>query len=150
MDALKLAELFHMIYERRAPEFGYETRKETKNFDPTTPNGQLMVAVCGEIIKYMEAGDFWSNLVYPEGAKPQEIEAELTDYHDILGEVDKVYDYVTCGRISKPNASARVVIGEFEELWERKDDKEDTYVGGGGVIFCSHCGSPCGVAEDDK
>lgn len=44
-----LARRFHEIYERRAPEFGYETRTETRQFDPTTPNGQLMVAVCSEI-----------------------------------------------------------------------------------------------------
>ncbi len=44
-----LARRFHEIYERRAPEFGYETRKETRAFDPTTPNGRLMIAVCTEI-----------------------------------------------------------------------------------------------------
>lgn len=44
-----LARQFHEIYERRAPEFGYETRTETREFDPTTPNGRLMIAVCGEI-----------------------------------------------------------------------------------------------------
>jgi hypothetical protein len=82
MNELKLTELFHEIYERRAPEFGYETRKETKKFDPTTPNGRLMIAVCGEII-------------------------------------------------------------------ERLKLKGDTYVGGGGVIFCSTCGAPCGVVEDE-
>lgn len=50
MTALDLAIMFHEIYERRAPEFGYETRKETRAFNPDTPNGQLMCAVCGEII----------------------------------------------------------------------------------------------------
>jgi hypothetical protein len=50
MTAIELAELFHEIYERRAPKFGYETRKETRSFDPNSPNGQLMIAVCGEII----------------------------------------------------------------------------------------------------
>lgn len=50
MTALELAELFHEIYERRAPEFGYETRTETRVFNPDTPNGQLMIAVCDEII----------------------------------------------------------------------------------------------------
>lgn len=44
--ALQLAVFFHDTYERLAPSFGYETRKETRKFDPTTPNGKLMIAVC--------------------------------------------------------------------------------------------------------
>lgn len=44
-----LALRFHETYERLAPQFGYETRPDTKAFDPTTPNGRLMIAVCGEI-----------------------------------------------------------------------------------------------------
>ncbi len=51
MTALDLAILFHETYERLAPEYGYETRTETRRFDPDTPNGQLMVAVCGELIE---------------------------------------------------------------------------------------------------
>ena len=49
--ARALAEQFHEIYERLAPSFGYETRNETRQFDPSTPNGQLMIAVCGEIAR---------------------------------------------------------------------------------------------------
>lgn len=49
MSAEELARQFHEIYERLAPFFGYETRTETRAFDPTTPNGRLMIAVCGEI-----------------------------------------------------------------------------------------------------
>jgi len=45
-----LARRFHEIYERLAPDFGYETRKETREFDKETPNGKLMIAVCREII----------------------------------------------------------------------------------------------------
>ncbi len=39
-----IATAFHEHYERLAPQFGYETRPDTRAFDPTTPNGQLMVA----------------------------------------------------------------------------------------------------------
>lgn len=45
-----LAECFHNLYEKYAPEFGYETRKDTKKFDPESPNGLLMTKVCHEII----------------------------------------------------------------------------------------------------
>jgi hypothetical protein len=45
-----LARQFHEAYERLAPQFGYETRAETRQFDPQSPNGRLMVAVCAEIM----------------------------------------------------------------------------------------------------
>jgi len=51
LTPLGLAVLFHDTYERLAPDFGYETRKETRAFDPESPNGKLMIAVCGEILK---------------------------------------------------------------------------------------------------
>ena len=50
MEAAKLARQFHETYERLAPSFGYETREDTKQFDPESKNGRLMVAVCGEIV----------------------------------------------------------------------------------------------------
>lgn len=50
-DPLALAVLFHVTYERLAPTSGYETRKETRVFDPESPNGKLMVATCVEIQK---------------------------------------------------------------------------------------------------
>ena len=49
MSPLELAIKFHEAYERLAPQFGYETRNDTKDFDPNSPNGQLMIAVCGEV-----------------------------------------------------------------------------------------------------
>lgn len=46
MDAIeKRAREFHEAYERLAPQFGYETRPETREFDPESPNGRLMMAV---------------------------------------------------------------------------------------------------------
>jgi len=46
-----LALLFHELYEKKAPEFGYKTKDETKAFDPESPNGKLMIAVAHEINK---------------------------------------------------------------------------------------------------
>lgn len=40
-----LARYFHIKYEELAPQYGYETRTDTKKFDPESPNGKLMVAV---------------------------------------------------------------------------------------------------------
>lgn len=54
MTALELATLFHETYERLAPQYGYETRTETRVFDPETPNGRLMVAVCGAIAEKLK------------------------------------------------------------------------------------------------
>jgi hypothetical protein len=53
-EEVQLAILFHNTYENLAPNFGYETRADTKSFETTTPNGMLMIAVCKEIIKWMQ------------------------------------------------------------------------------------------------
>lgn len=44
-----LARRFHETYEQLAPSFGYETRPETREFDPASPNGRLMIAVCAAL-----------------------------------------------------------------------------------------------------
>lgn len=49
-ERFKIARDFHDTYERLAPQFGYETRKDTKQFDPNSPNGKLMQAVCKEVV----------------------------------------------------------------------------------------------------
>lgn len=51
LPELKLAKLFHETYERLAPQFGYETRPETRQFDPQSTNGLLMTAVCKEVLE---------------------------------------------------------------------------------------------------
>ena len=50
-EALTLAKLFHETYERLAPEYGYETRVESRVPWHELPSGnqQLMIAVCGTI-----------------------------------------------------------------------------------------------------
>jgi len=50
MIDLELAKLFHDTYEKLAPTYGYETRSGTKIFDPASPNGKLMIAVCKIIL----------------------------------------------------------------------------------------------------
>lgn len=51
MDALELARFFHDTYERLAPEYGYETRAETRRFESGSANGRLMQAVCAEVLQ---------------------------------------------------------------------------------------------------
>lgn len=46
----ELARKFYELYERLAPSYGYETRPETKAFDPTSNNGRLMIAVTDELL----------------------------------------------------------------------------------------------------
>jgi len=53
MTPLELATLVHTTYKQLAPIFGYQTRPETRIFDPMSPNGRLMVAVCGAIQQHL-------------------------------------------------------------------------------------------------
>ena len=53
ISPIKLAVMFHATYERLAPKFGYETKKETKIFDASSPNGKLMIEVCRELQDYI-------------------------------------------------------------------------------------------------
>lgn len=50
-ESYRLARRFHGFYEQSASAFGYKTKKETKEFDPESPNGRLMAWVCYEIVK---------------------------------------------------------------------------------------------------
>jgi hypothetical protein len=50
MTPKEMAILFHDTYEQLAPQFGYETREDTREFDEHSPNGQLMISVC-EVVK---------------------------------------------------------------------------------------------------
>ena len=45
-EVYKLAKQFHTLYELLAPDFGYETREDTKEFDEHSKNGRLMMEVC--------------------------------------------------------------------------------------------------------
>lgn len=77
-EAEKLARLFHETYERLSPEYGYETRPDTKQFDPQSKNGRLMVAVCGEIMnRLIEPGHAVEIKDAP--TKADDIEYEWTD-----------------------------------------------------------------------
>ena len=42
----KIARMFHDNYERLAPQYGYTTRSDTKEWDPKSVNAELMIATC--------------------------------------------------------------------------------------------------------
>lgn len=50
-----MARFFHETYERLAPQYGYETRPETREFSHESANGRLMAAVCEEFRKVVSA-----------------------------------------------------------------------------------------------
>ena len=54
-DMVGIAVLFHETYERLAPQFGYETRADTKKFDPESQNGRLMIATMSELVPLLRA-----------------------------------------------------------------------------------------------
>ncbi len=87
--SLRAAILFHDTYEKLAPEYGYETRPDTKQFDPRTPNGRLMIAVCetvlaAQVAPYKTALERIFNLGHNDdclfcGFKDKEAKAVLTN-----------------------------------------------------------------------
>lgn len=56
MDPEELAILFHESYERLAPQFGYETRKESAKpwIDVPEPNKSLMIAVAKDVLNRLD------------------------------------------------------------------------------------------------
>lgn len=70
--------------------------------------------------------NFWKDLVEENGVLDKDkVMRELSDYEFMLDQVPKVYCEVTGSRISKPNTYAYEVIGQFNELFDRKDWYED-------------------------
>ena len=65
---------------------------------------------------HLQSADFWSNWVYPDGATAEQVQNELDDFHMVIGNVSKVYDHITKGRIFKPNTIAEDVISVAEDV----------------------------------
>jgi len=106
----ELARRFHDTYERLAPEFGYETRTDTREFDPQSSNGRLMIAVCKEIGCFIDAEKARADRVedafraFCEGLEMREIDAIVIGEPDDtrrLGEVmaAMIRDAITEGEV---------------------------------------------------
>ncbi len=54
-EAKRLAQLFHETYERLAPDYGYETKEDSRTDWDSVPekNKALMIATCEEVMKHM-------------------------------------------------------------------------------------------------
>lgn len=75
----QLARKFHNIYEKLAPKFGYETRKDTRDFDPSTPNGKLMIAVCEEILNQSSKVELQKEFAFPTAQPNWNSDGEIAD-----------------------------------------------------------------------
>lgn len=69
-EAENLARRFHETYERLAPQFGYETRRESAKPWEEVPeqNRNLMIAVCAEILDEDDAFNRVKKII--RGLKP--------------------------------------------------------------------------------
>jgi hypothetical protein len=114
-NGLELAKKFHELYEKNAPNYGYETRKETREFNEDTPNGKLMIAVCEQILASLPA---------PESGQQSD---EPLWYIE-----DHLYDYLIQQNYSKEIAKELAKLwadgfqGAFKKGWEmgRNKDKD--------------------------
>ena len=77
---------FHKYYERLAPNYGYETRKDTKEFDFNSNNGKLMYATVSEIISPL----------LQKVEQLENIRKEAIEYikEDMYGEPNELYGLV--------------------------------------------------------
>ena len=64
--------------------------------------------------------EFWVPLLYANGGVDMEqVKRELFDFQMVMGEVSKVYDYITAGKISKCTTAAHYVIDATEQHYAR-------------------------------
>jgi len=81
--AYRLARRFHEFYEQSAPAFGYETKKETKEFDPESPNGRLMMEEKQELIKQIKKAFLSKSTI---GQNTLDVFAEIVNGLDLFDE----------------------------------------------------------------
>jgi len=57
--------------------------------------------------------EFWQPIVMLNGEWDlEQVKRELYDYRQVMSRVSEVYEYITHGRISKPNTDPAIVIAE--------------------------------------
>ncbi len=66
----------------------------------------------------LKSAEFWSNWVYPEGAKAEDVQNELADFKDLIDRFGKVLDHATGGRMSKANYTVEAMCSEIDAHYE--------------------------------
>lgn len=119
-DGEKLARQFHTLYESMAPGFGYETRTETREFDPESNNGKLMIAVCS-VIQGMHA------------ARITQAHGELSSIRDVIHAVNPLRsDGPLPYRVRQLCDDLVATRKERDEAREQLRQQTKS--------FCTHCG----------
>jgi hypothetical protein len=102
----------------------WQTLEDNRDFHGPVSDGyrggeyRRICARALELLEAQAASEFWSGIVYPEGATAEQVQAELTDYHTFMHETAIVYDNITHGRISKVNTLASVVISVADDVYQ--------------------------------
>ncbi len=78
--SIEIAKSFHEKYETLAPQYGYETRKDTRVFDENSPNGQLMCHVVREVLGEIFVTINKLEAKVAEGEKAKEIINQIITY----------------------------------------------------------------------
>jgi hypothetical protein len=77
-----IAECFHNEYEALAPSFGYETRPETRKFNPSSNNGCLMLSVADRVAE---------KYIRPLERESSELKAQIEGFRKRYSYLKKVY-----------------------------------------------------------
>lgn len=113
-SGLELARFFHETYERLAPTFGYETRPDTKDFSPSSRNGQLMTAVCTEVLNVLQHCE---TSVTRHQTPNQRAKDTISTMRSMLISGELLY----CNEIRLPAEAAKNLLDEFDQALAERD-----------------------------
>lgn len=128
-EAVDIAKAFHDEYERLAPSFGYETRADTKQFDPASPNGRLMIAVVGSV----QAGMLQQLHIANTRIKAlQGLAAKVEEQEEYILRLEASQRQLQSASSAAPEAAKRLNLNITKEWLESKlADGDDSDVSAG-------------------
>lgn len=111
-----MARKFHGAYERLAPQFGYETRPDTRAFDPASSNGKLMIAVVNEVVLSHDFLDLQSLFAFEAGRREadpyRDALRELVEAVDNLPTASQIFDKEAAYRLFQATTAAEKVLAD--------------------------------------